>query len=122
MKKKDWVIVAVVLVIAAISAIWLYGGVKESGSQVRIMIEGSEYGTYSLFEERVIEIANEHGYNRFIISQGKVFMEEADCPDGYCVEHKAIRHVKETIVCLPHKLVAEICGNEHDMDIDSITQ
>ncbi len=122
MKKKDWIIVGVVLLVAAVSAIWMYGGQKNTGSLVRVTIDGKEYGTYSLFEERVIEIENEHGYNRLIISQGKAVMEEADCPDGYCVEHKAISHTKETIVCLPHKLVAEICGSMQENDIDSITQ
>ena len=37
-------------------------------------------------------------------------MTEADCPDGYCKRQGEISTEKETIVCLPHKLVVEIQG------------
>lgn len=122
MKKKDGIIVVVVLVLALISAIWFYGGSKESGSRVRITIDGKKYGEYSLFQEQEIEISNEQGYNRCLIRDGKVVMIDADCPDGYCVEHKPISYTKETIVCLPHKLVVEITGAVQADGIDSITQ
>lgn len=122
MKKKDGIIIGVVLALAFVFAIWFYGGSKDTGSLVRITIDGKEYGEYSLFQEQEIEISNEQGYNRCLISGGRVVMEEADCPDGYCVEHKPIRNRKESIVCLPHKLVIEITGEVQADGIDSITQ
>ena len=45
---------------------------------------------------------------------GKAYMEEANCPDGYCEEQGKISGHTQTIVCLPHKLVVEILENEND--------
>lgn len=122
MKRKDGIIIGVVLLLAGIMALAMYGGQGSAGEQVRIMIDGKEYGTYSVFVDRVIEVENEYGINHVVIAGGYVHMEEADCPDGYCVAHKAISRTNETIVCLPHKLVVEIHGERKENDIDSVTQ
>lgn len=122
MKRKDGIIIGVVLLLAGIMALAMYGGQGSAGEQVRIMIDGKEYGTYSLFVDRVIEVENEYGINHVVIAGGYVYMEEADCPDGYCIAHKAISRTNETIVCLPHKLVVEIHGEMKENDIDSVTQ
>ena len=42
-------------------------------------------------------------------------MKEADCPDGYCKEQGRISGQKQTIVCLPHKLVVEVI-RQNDTD------
>lgn len=52
-------------------------------------------------------------YNRIRIEDGKAYMEEANCPDGYCESRERSRHT-QTIVCLPHKLVVEVLENEND--------
>ena len=47
-------------------------------------------------------------------------MEEADCPDGYCKEQGHISKNKQTIVCLPHKLVVEISDDSEKSEPDSV--
>jgi hypothetical protein len=49
-----------------------------------------------------------------VIKDGKAFIQNADCPDKICAEHKPISKTGETIVCLPHKLVIEITENEEN--------
>lgn len=49
-------------------------------------------------------------YNLISITDGKVTMEAADCQDQICVHHKPIMSERESIICLPHKLVVEIEG------------
>ena len=39
-------------------------------------------------------------------------MIEADCPDLICVHHKPISRQGESIVCLPHKVIVEVTGEE----------
>ncbi|MBQ9155690.1 MAG: NusG domain II-containing protein [Eubacterium sp.] len=58
------------------------------------------------------------------IEDGRVSMVKADCPDKICVDHKPIRNVGETIVCLPHKLVVEIIdeGGVEQTDFDVIAR
>ena len=71
-------------------------------------MDGEVYGTYELSKNQTIPIETSHGTNQLVIKNGKAHMEEADCPDGYCKKQGSIQKVNETIVCLPHKLVAEV--------------
>ena len=57
--------------------------------------------------------------NHLIIKDGQADMIEADCPDQICVEHISISKNKETIVCLPNKVIVEIVGGE-DAEIDAV--
>ena len=65
---------------------------------------------------QVIEVQEGDFYNRVRIEDGKAYMEEADCPDGYCEEQGKINNRSQTIVCLPHKLVVEIEEVENSDD------
>lgn len=60
--------------------------------------------------------------NLLVIKDGKASMKEADCPDKICVAHKPICKKGETIVCLPHKVVVEVRGEDHHDDIDAIAR
>lgn len=99
-----------------------YVQAKESGQkenqekQVVIKVDGEVYGRYSLDEDQVIEVQEGDFYNRVRIEDGKAYMEEADCPDGYCEEQGKINNRSQTIVCLPHKLVVEIEEVENSDD------
>ena len=53
------------------------------------------------------------------IEDGQAYMEEADCPDGYCMEQGGISGQKQTIVCLPHKLVVEVI-RQNDTDSKTV--
>ena len=56
-----------------------------------IKVDGEVYGRYSLDEDQVVEIEEGDFYNRVRIEDGKAYMEEADCPDGYCEEQGKIK-------------------------------
>ena len=81
-------------------------------------VDGVEYGRYPLSEDHTETIRFEDGsYNRFAIQDGYVSMPEASCPDQICVHHSRISRNKETIVCLPDKVVITI-ENGEDSGID----
>lgn len=111
MKKRDVILLCAILAVCAASffAVMLFQ--SGEGSSVRISVAGEAYGEYSLSEDQTIEIDNEYGRNVVIISGGKVYMSEADCPDGYCIGQGEKGKSGQTIVCLPHKLVVEIIGD-----------
>ena len=48
-------------------------------------------------------------------------MIEADCPDQLCVHQKAISKDRETIVCLPNKVVVEV-KSKTESEFDSIAK
>ena len=83
-----------------------------------VTVDGVEYGRYPLSENHTETIHFEDGsYNRFAIQDGCVNMPEASCPDQICVHHSRISKNKETIVCLPDKVVITI-ENGEDSGID----
>ena len=112
MKKRDFILIGVVLVLALL--LWLLpralGFFSVQGEkQVRITVEGELYGIYDLQEEQTIEINDS---NLCRIQDGEVNMTEADCPDKLCMHQGPISISGETIVCLPNKVVIEIVGKD----------
>ena len=66
---------------------------------------------YIMYYEDYPLLPEDGAYNLFSVRDGKVTMEAADCRDQICVNHKPIMSERESIICLPHKLVIEIEGN-----------
>jgi len=117
MKRNDWILIAVILLIGAG---WLgIRTIADSGkaSEVIVTVDGVEYGRYSLSKDQIIDI---NGTNTLRVENGKVRMVSADCANQLCVNQGAISKSGETIVCLPNKVVARVTGSE-DADFDSMT-
>ncbi len=121
LKKKDMILICALLCVAVAGIIIVQLMQRQSGAMVTVTVGGKTYGTYSLNIPQIIEVEDDMGYNRIVIEDGYVYMEEADCPDQYCVKHAKIHYSHETIICLPHELVVEISGGEN-MDVDVVTQ
>ena len=124
-RKNDWLLIAVLLVAAAgiYVAIQYYQKVSTQNAVAVVTVDGVEYGRYPLSEDHTETIRFEDGsYNRFAIQDGYVSMPEASCPDQICVHQGFISTsllpiTKETIVCLPDKVVITI-ENGEDSGID----
>lgn len=114
MKKKDMILGAAALLLAAgmLLVIKIQGNAR--GDRVIVTVDGEVYGTYDLNKSQEILINLKNGYNKIVIEDGQVHMEEADCPDGYCKRQGYISGVNDTVICLPHKLVVEIGLEEPD--------
>lgn len=123
-QKKDRLLIISITVIAAVFALVLQLSQRNMGDRIRITIDGSVYGEYLLSEDQVIDIQELSGHNQVVISGGRAYMAEADCPDKYCMAYKPISKCHETIVCLPHKLVVEVVGQSEtaDLEIDAVSQ
>ncbi len=52
----------------------------------------------------VIETGDGHS-NTVCVSDGKIFVRDADCPDGVCVDHGPLEEGGTPIICLPNRLV-----------------
>ncbi|MEE0716200.1 MAG: NusG domain II-containing protein [Eubacterium sp.] len=129
MKKKDIILVIIILLVAGI----MYGAIQYiqsgKGEIVKIFVNGKVYNTYSLYKDEKIEIKTTKGKNTVWIHNGYVEMEDADCPDKYCEKQGKIKNTGETIVCLPHKLVVEIQKSQGkqrkkntNSDVDAVAQ
>ena len=82
---------------------------KPDSPALLIRVDGEEYGTYPLKEDRTIEIGDS---NVCEIRDGEVKMISADCPDRLCLHMNAIDENGGTIVCLPNKIVLSIVNAE----------
>jgi hypothetical protein len=122
MSKKtvhDIILVTAVLLVAG--SIYMYTALPgrsfgESSAKVVVRVDGEIYGEYPLNSNKVIELSTERGNNKIIINDSTVWMEDADCPDKVCVKTGKIKKPGQTIVCLPHRTVIEITGDNADID------
>lgn len=113
-------LLVLVIAIAAVTAVFSVRRAQDGG-QVKVTVDGEEYGTYSLSEDRRIPIEKDGTVtNLLVIREGKADMIEATCPDHLCVRQKAIDADGETIVCLPNRVVAEV-ESGHESELDNIT-
>lgn len=124
LKKGDLCLILFFVLLALGAYVFQITG-RKPGETVRITIDGETFGTWPLDGEEEIVIAQSGWKNVVTIQQGCVDMTQADCPDGICVDHKAIRKDGETIVCLPHKVVVEIIGDgssKESKEFDAMTK
>lgn len=116
MKKKDWLLVAVILVVSALG--WgihfFHSGAGQA--RVEVHIDGVLLGSWPLAEDHTVEIGET---NRLAIKDGQADMIWADCPDLLCVHQHKISRVGESIICLPNKVVVSIVG-EDPQDVDAV--
>ncbi|MCP1101114.1 hypothetical protein M2454_000497 [Aequitasia blattaphilus] len=92
---------------------------KKEADKVVIKVDGEVQGVYNLEEEQKIEING--GKNILQIKDKKAKMISGDCPDQICVQHKEIGKNRESIICLPNKIVVEIQGKDEG-ELDAITR
>lgn len=120
MKKADFIVIAVVALVAGIILFFLYG-TDNTGNYVQVEINGQVVDTVSLSEDFEKEYKTENGgTNTLVIKDGKAVMTQADCPDGICKNHKPINRSGESIICLPHKLVVSVVDGSNDAEIDAV--
>ena len=122
-KKNDLILIGVLLVVAltAYFCISFFQGANTKNGVAVVTIDDVEYGRFPLVvdtEER-IEVPD-GSYNLLVIQDGKADVTEASCPDGICVNHRAISKQGQSIVCLPNKVVVEI-ENGEESDLDAVT-
>ena len=111
MVKKADIILVVLIVATTIAVICIFPVFYDDGRTVKVTVNGSVYGTYSIDNDKTIEVVTEYGKNVIEIKNKKVSITYADCPDKYCVSHVSITDSYQTIVCLPHRLAIEIVGD-----------
>lgn len=115
MKKRDILLAGGIVLVALVMLLVMHVTEETKGDQVQITVNGEIYGTYPLEKDQTIEVTEGEFHNVIRIEDGQAYMEEADCPDGYCMEQGGISGQKQTIVCLPHKLVVEVI-RQNDTD------
>lgn len=124
MKKSDWIIIGIGLVVALLTM----GGLKlqqvlndTDKKIVEVYSKGQLIDTFDINEDGRYLYELPKGMNEFVIENGEAYMLDADCPELTCLDEHAISHVNETIVCLPNQFHLLVVGNE-EVEIDAISE
>ena len=114
-RKNDIMLIVVLALIALTSYVGMafFQGANTTDGVAVVTIDGEEYGRYPLAVDTTERIELPDGsYNLLEIKEGKADITDASCPDGICVNHRAISKRGQSIVCLPNKVVIEIENGE----------
>lgn len=118
MTKKDWILVIIIVCVAA-GAYLSHQLLRNTGAgSVIVKVNGEITGTYDLNEDQMVSIND--GSNTLEIKNGRADMIEADCPDLLCVHQKPVSASGENIICLPNKVIVEV-ESKTKSKIDSVT-
>lgn len=116
MIRKADIILAILLIIAGLAVSYAFAAGNQTGQTVYIMVEGEEYGYYSLLEDQTVSVEQDGHINKITIKDGKVSMAFSDCRNQDCVLQGEISDTSQSIVCLPNKVVVEIRGGQQEYD------
>ena len=119
MTNRIWIIVFSVVALLCLG-IWLFiSNVSSQSLVVGIYKDGSlveKIDLNSVTGEREITLSGDFGDNVILVSNGRIEMKSADCPDKICVEHGELKSSASPIVCLPNKVVIKFVSSTDDTD------
>ena len=120
LKTRTWI-----LLIAALAAVFAlltrYTLARQApGRKAEVVQDGKVLYTIDL--DRVTQPYTftvedlEGGCNVVSVKPGSICVETADCPDKICVEQGWLKDRASPIVCLPHRLVIRLRGEDRGPD------
>ena len=117
MKTKHWVVLFSLVAAVCVTAIVLFPLPQPVASCAELYQNGTLIRTVPLDEDaRFVITAPDGGRNTIVVSEGRIRVEQADCPENLCVRQGWSRTADYPIVCLPHGLVITPKGSEVDFD------
>ena len=117
MKKSDFILIGILLIVSVFLIIFFKGFGK--GEFVNVYVDGKLVNKVMLsgVNDEFIIGSKEDGYNVIHVEDGYVWISEADCPGKDCINQGKISRTNESIVCLPHKLCVTIeSGDSSEYD------
>jgi hypothetical protein len=125
LKKLDIVIILFLIVLSFIPQLIFSKTLSAdlSTTYANITLAGKFYDNIPLSSfkgEKTFVIKTKYGKNTILIKDDTIQIVDADCKDSLCVNQGIASKVGQSIICLPHKLIIEIKGDEKDSSSDMI--
>ena len=112
MIKKADIVLFILILVFGLAVSWWSLTTNTGGDKASVTVDGELYGTYSLAQDQTIEVAQKDGHtNHITIKDGTVSMAYSTCKNQVCVNAGAISETRDSIVCLPNKVMIEIQGS-----------
>lgn len=114
MRIGDWCVVTtgIVLVVVLFQQLWSH----EGATRVQIRLGDTIYGTYSLNQQRDIQVDGAIGPATVSIMNGKARFSKSPCHNQYCVHQGWLSHSGQAALCLPNQLSLELIGEAKHYD------
>ena len=119
LKSGDYFLI-ILIGFAFFGSILFFQWIAEEGTFVSISVDGNLIYRLPLNRDKSITINGSIGQTTILIQNRHVWIEEASCPHKICMRMGKIRFNKETIVCIPNRILIRIEGGS-DRDIDAVT-
>ena len=116
MIKKADIVLFILILVFGLAVSWWSLTTNTGGDKAIVTVDGELYGTYSLSQDQTIEVVQKDGHTNYItIKDGMVSMAYSTCKNQVCVNAGAISETRDSIVCLPNKVMIEIqsSGSAH---------
>ncbi len=114
---KNDILLILALLLLATAAWGVLRLTREKGGEVLVTVDGELAATIPLSVDATLPVGTGRGFLNVVeVSDGRVRVADADCPDRLCVRQGWISYDGESIVCLPHRLVVTVRGTEGDLD------
>ena len=112
------IIVVASLLIFSLFILLIINLTKVEGAYAEVTVDGNTVGVYSLAIDGTYSLNG--GTNTLVIENGEVYVKDSNCPDHICENTGKIKHVGQTIMCLPNRLTVTIIG-ESDEVVDFVS-
>lgn len=121
----DALVVCVVILLATLSAVTIWGGERESGElTVVISVDGEEVERWPLKEGPDGDgVYSHNGYTLKVGMSYPIYPDvpcirvvESDCPTQDCVHTGEISRSGQSIVCLPARIIIQLVGGAESAD------
>ena len=106
--RADVIVIAALIVISLLTLLTVTL-TKKDGALVVIEVDGKITAEYPLDRDGTHTLNG--GTNVLVIEGGAAYLSYSECPDHTCERIGKIRHVGETIVCLPNRLTVTVKGD-----------
>lgn len=111
MKSKTWGILLFSLLMICLGlSLWLLLP-NEPAAQAEVWSEGKLLYTLDLNVDQTKTVTTAKGTNVITVTDGKIAVTQATCPDGYCMK-RGYCNSGAQIVCLPNRLVIRFMGKQ----------
>lgn len=120
LRRADGAAVAGVLLLAAGLTVWLTVQAAASGAiQVEVYQQGKLLRRCGLDEPQSFVVQGDFS-NTVTIRDGRVAIEQSDCPGADCVHSGWISQAGRAIVCLPNRTEVRLVGGPEQDGIDMV--
>lgn len=109
LSKFDIILIILAVFFSIISIPGVTRGSRSSDAKVALInIEGKLYQRVDLKEDKIITLPVHNEAMQVEVKGGKIRVVKSDCPRQICVFQGAIAYPRQTIVCVPNKVLIEV--------------